>query len=260
MIDTHTHIYLPEFDDDRAQVIQRAKEAGVKHLILPNVDTDTIESLHSCCEQYPIFCSPGMGLHPTSVTENYMSSLNRIEKELQNADRYCAIGEIGLDLYWDKTFLKEQIEAFKIQIRWAFELKLPVIIHIREAFDEIIAILEKTSVPVRGVFHSYTGTIEQAKAISELGDFIFGINGIVTFKKSNIRTIVPDLGINRIVLETDAPYLAPVPNRGKRNEPAFLPYICKTVAETMGVTPQEIISETSRTARKIFEKLKIHQD
>ncbi len=258
MIDTHTHIYLPEFDDDRDQVVQRAKDAGVRHLILPNVDTETIKPLHLCCEQFPAYCTPAMGLHPTSVTKDYKQMLGKIEKELQDTERYCAIGEIGLDLYWDKTYLKEQIETFKIQIRWAYELNLPVIVHIREAFDEIITVLKESSLPVCGVFHSYTGTAEQAKIISELGNFIFGINGIVTFKKSDIRSVIPDLGISRIVLETDAPYLAPVPNRGKRNEPAFLPHICHTIAEATETTPQEVASVTGRTARKMFDKIKIY--
>lgn len=257
MIDTHTHIYLPEFDDDRDQIVQRAKDAGVKHLILPNVDTETIKPLHLCCERFPSYCTPAMGLHPTSVAEDYKQSLKQIERELQDTQRYCAIGEIGIDLYWDKTFLKEQIDAFKIQIRWAYESNLPVIIHIREAFNEVITVLKESSLPIRGVFHSYTGTAEQAKIIGELGDFIFGINGIITFKKSDIRSVIPHLGISRIVLETDAPYLAPVPNRGKRNEPAYLPYVCHTIAETMGITPQEVASETSCTARKMFDKIKI---
>lgn len=252
MIDTHTHIYLPEFDDDRDQVVQRAREAGVTHLILPNVDVQTIEPLQRCCQQYFPYCTPAMGLHPTSVTGDYKQELRKIEKELQNADNYCAIGEIGLDCYWDKTFLNEQIEACKIQMRWAYELNLPVIVHIREAFDEIITLLQETEFPVRGIFHSYSGTAEQAQAISQLGDFIFGINGIVTFKKSTIRSILPTLGTDRIVLETDAPYLTPVPHRGKRNEPAFLPHICHTIAQITETSPEEIATITSRTARKIF--------
>ncbi len=252
MIDTHTHIYLPEFDDDRNQVVQRAKEAGVTHLILPNVDVQTIEPLQLCCQQYFPYCTPAMGLHPTSVNGDYKQELRKIEKELQNADNYCAIGEIGLDCYWDKTFLKEQIEACKIQMRWAYELNLPVIVHIRDAFDEIITLLQETEFPVHGIFHSYSGSGEQAEAISRLGDFIFGINGIVTFKKSTIRTILPVLGTDRIVLETDAPYLAPVPHRGKRNEPAFLPHICQTIAQITETTPEEIAAITTRTAKKIF--------
>lgn len=252
MIDTHTHIYLPEFDDDRDQVVQRAKEAGVTHLILPNVDVQTIEPLRLCCQQYSPYCTPAMGLHPTSVNGDYKQELRKIEKELQNTHLYCAIGEIGLDCYWDKTFLNEQIEACKIQMRWAYELNLPVIVHIREAFDEIITLLQETEFPVRGIFHSYSGTAEQAQIISQLGDFIFGINGIVTFKKSTIRSILPTLGTDRIVLETDAPYLTPVPHRGKRNEPAFLPHICHAIAQITETTPEEITDITSRTARKIF--------
>lgn len=258
MIDTHTHIYLPEFDEDRQQVVQRAKDSGVKHLILPNVDTETIEPLLSCCEQFNDYCTPAMGLHPTSVATDYMQALRKIEKELQNSGRYCAVGEIGLDLYWDKTYLKEQIEVLRIQFRWAYELNLPVIIHIRDAFDEIIPVLEKSPVPVHGIFHSYTSTAEQAKIISRLGDFIFGINGIVTFKKSTVRPIIPELGIDRIVLETDAPYLAPVPDRGKRNEPSYLPRICDAIAAETGAEPAEVARKTTQTALGMFDKVKIY--
>lgn len=213
MIDSHTHIYLPEFDNDREDVIKRAIEAGVTHLILPNVDLETIAPLQQLCHQYPNICLPAMGLHPTSVDENYQETLAEI-KQLVETNNYCAIGEIGIDLYWEQKYLQQQQDALQEQVKWAIEKSLPIIIHTRDSYDETIEVLSQFShKQLKGVFHSFTGTAQQAQEVSQLGDFYFGINGICTFKNSNIQDTIENIGVERILLETDAPYLTPVPYR-----------------------------------------------
>lgn len=211
MIDTHTHIYLEEFDEDRVEVVRRAREAGVERVILPNVDFDTVQAMHATNDLFPGYCRMAMGLHPTSVEDDYRERLGQV-RELLFSGEYCAVGEIGLDLYWDKTYAEEQKEAFVMQTGWAAESGLPVIIHCREAFDEISALLQSGRVPAfRGVFHSFTGSAEQVRLLRGTGDYYFGINGIVTFKNAHLEDMVREVGIGRILLETDAPYLAPVP-------------------------------------------------
>ena len=252
MIDTHSHIYLPEFDQDRDEVVARAKAAGVEHVVLPNVDVSTIGPLKNTLKTYPGFCSGAAGLHPTSVGADYGKRLEDFEKELANGG-YVAVGEIGIDLYWDKTFYKEQAAAFEVQLKWAEQSGLPVIIHARESLEEIVRVINKT-VPghCRGVFHSFTGNREQVWAIRNSGDFLFGINGIVTFKNSSLPQVLPEIGIENIVLETDAPYLSPVPYRGKRNEPSFLPYICCRLGVIFGLPPEEVERITTANARRLF--------
>ena len=252
MIDTHTHIYLEEFDEDRVEVVRRAREAGVERVILPNVDFDTVQAMHATNDLLPGYCRMAMGLHPTSVEADYRERLGQV-RELLFSGEYCAVGEIGLDLYWDKTYAEEQKEAFVMQTGWAAESGLPVIIHCREAFDEILALLQSGRVPAfRGVFHSFTGSAEQVRLLRGTGDYYFGINGIVTFKNAHLEDMVREVGIGRILLETDAPYLAPVPYRGKRNEPSYLPYMAKRIAEILDITTAEVEESTTANAVRLF--------
>lgn len=254
MIDSHTHIYLEEFDDDRAEVVRRAREAGVERVILPNVDLDTVEAMQATDRLFPGYCRMAMGLHPTSVGPDYREHLDRT-KELLFTGNYCAVGEIGLDLYWDKTYAREQEESFVVQTEWAVELDLPVIIHCRDAFDEIAALLQSGRVSAfRGVFHSFTGTVDEVRTLRKTGDYYFGINGIVTFKNAHLEEMVREVGLDRILLETDAPYLAPVPYRGKRNEPSYLPRMAQRIADILGVTVAEVEAATTANALQLFSE------
>lgn len=252
MVDTHTHIYLPEFEEDREAVVNRAKEVGITRMILPNVDMDTLVPLQQTLEEYPFLCRAAMGLHPTSVNGDYIFDLQCIKDELDRGG-YCAVGEIGVDLYWDKTFVKEQLKAFETQVRWAYERNLPVIIHSRDAFDEIISVLKPiSSLPLKGVFHSFGGTPEQVRIIRELGDFFFGINGVVTFKNVRLDATVQEIGIDRLLLETDAPYLAPVPFRGKRNEPSYIIKTAEKIADILDISFEKVVEQTTRNADNLF--------
>ena len=252
MIDTHTHIYLEEFDEVRVEVVRRAREAGVERVILPNVDLDTVAAMQATSDLFPGYCRMAMGLHPTSVGADYREQLDRT-KELLFAGDYCAVGEIGLDLYWDKTYAREQEESFVVQTGWAAELDLPVIIHCRDAFSEIVALLQSGRVaPFRGVFHSFTGTAEEVRTLRKQGDYYFGINGIVTFKNAHLEDMVREVGIDRILLETDAPYLAPVPYRGKRNEPSYLPRMAQRIADILSMSVAEVDGAATANAFRLF--------
>lgn len=255
MIDTHTHIYLEEFDDDRDAVVQRALDCGVHHLILPNVDTSTISPMHKLHDRYPEFTRMAMGFHPTEVNAKWQQSLAEVERWF-GEQQYVAVGEIGIDLYWDKTYREEQKRVLDTQLHWASELKLPVIIHCRDGLDSILEVFDKYvgELP-RGVFHSFTGTPEEVQRIRQRGDFYFGINGIVTFKKSKVPMALPEIGIDRILLETDSPYLAPMPNRGKRNESANIPHICQCIATHFGMSIDEVSQITDTNASNLFPYL-----
>mgnify|MGYP000212883004 CR=1 FL=1 len=257
LIDTHSHLFLEEFAEDLPQVMERARNAGVSSIFMPNIDSTTIDALLSVCAKYPDLCYPMIGLHPTSVNETYEQELAIVRERLSAPNHFVAIGEIGLDLYWDRTFLKEQLLVFERQIEWALEYELPVVIHTREAFDYIYNVLKpyKTS-PLKGIFHSFTGTLEEALRILEFPDFSIGINGVVTFKKSNLPEVLSSIPLARIVLETDSPYLTPVPNRGKRNESANVKDTLLKVAEIYGNSPEEIGRITSENALKVFGMLK----
>ena len=250
--DSHTHLYLDAFSADRDEMVKRAVDAGVSRMFLPNIDNTSIGPMFRLSDQYPGTCFPMMGFHPTSVKENYREEVRSIEKHLDNHN-IIAIGETGIDLYWDKTFIREQEEAFKIQIQWARELKLPLVIHARDSFDEIFTAMDETGTEgLRGVFHSFTGTEETLqKALSY--DFMIGINGIATFKNSNLAEVVKSIPMDRLLLETDAPYLAPVPYRGKRNESSYLVEIAAKVAEIHNLTKEEIGKITSRNAGQLFQ-------
>lgn len=253
MIDSHTHIYMEEFDTDRNDVITRAVQAGVSHMILPNVDAESIEPLQQTIAQYPHRCHAAMGLHPTSVDTDFREQLAAI-RPLFDTHNNCAVGEIGIDLYWDKTYRDEQCEAFATQIEWAQQMGKPIIIHSREAFDTTLSVLRQfPRDSVKGVFHSFTGTPQEVAAIrDQAGDFYFGINGIVTFKNAHLEALVEAVGIGRILLETDAPYLAPTPHRGKRNEPAYIPYMAARIAQILGMSIEEVDAITTHNTRTLF--------
>ncbi len=252
MIDTHSHIYDPDFDSDRVEVVNRAIEAGVEKVLLANVDTSTIEQMLQCHSQYPDFTSMAMGLHPTSVKEDWQLELRNVEDALRAGDKYHAIGEIGLDLYWDKTFIAEQEKALEQQLDWAISLDLPVILHIRKAHAETFKVLNKfKGKTIRGVFHCFGGGVEEARKAVDMG-FLLGIGGVVTYKNSNLGEIIAPIGINHILLETDAPYLSPVPNRGKRNEPSNLVYVRDHLGLIFHKNPQKVDEITTKNARQLF--------
>ncbi len=254
LIDTHTHPYLPEFDADRDDMIRRAIDAGIGKMILPNVDMSTISPMKQLHDSYPAYTCMAMGLHPTEVGENYVCDLEQVEKEMEeNPSSYVAVGEIGIDLYWDRTYLDQQIVAFARQIDLAIRHDLPVIIHCREGLDEILKVLNPVSGKVRGVFHSFGGTVDDVVAIRSVGDFYFGINGIVTFKNSKLRNVLPEIGLDRILLETDSPYLAPVPFRGKRNESSYIVNVAREVAAALGETYEEVCDRTTSNACRLFD-------
>ena len=255
MIDTHSHIYSEEFDSDRAEVIARAKAAGVTKIILPNVDSESLPRMLQLESEYPGYCFAAIGLHPTSVKENYAEELAIVKKELERRE-YIAIGEIGIDLYWDKSFLKEQIQVFAQQIEWALEYNLPVIIHVRDSFRETMDVLEQfRGKGLKGVFHSFTGTIDQAREIIEFGGFYIGINGIVTFKNSGLDAVVEQIDAQYLLLETDAPYLTPTPFRGKRNESEHLTLIAAKLATIFNINFNQITEITTENTYKLFKKL-----
>ena len=257
LVDSHSHLFLEEFAEDLPQVMDRASEAGVTHIFMPNIDSTTIESMLRVCHEYKGYCYPMIGLHPTSVTADYKKELDFVAQELAASREYVAVGEIGLDLYWDKTFLKEQQAALDKQIEWALEYDLPVVLHCREAFDYIYNVLEPyKSTPLKGIFHSFTGTQEEAFRIMEFPGFLIGINGVVTFKKSTLPEVLKSIPLERVVLETDSPYLTPVPNRGKRNESAYVKYTSVKVAEIYQKSLEQVSEVTSENALKVFGMLK----
>lgn len=252
IIDTHSHIYAEEFDSDIDAVINRAKESGVEKILMPNIDSESIDRLHHLTEKYPDYCIPMMGLHPTSVGENWESELNSIRKQLET-NKYIAIGEIGIDLYWDKTFEKEQKYVFEEQLRWSIEYNLPVAIHSRDAIAECITCIKNVGAEkLRGVFHSFGGSEEELSAILSLDNFWLGINGVVTFKNSTLPIVLKNTDLSHIIIETDAPYLAPVPYRGKRNESSYTVKIVQKLAEIYNISEEEAGQITTENAIKLF--------
>ena len=259
LIDSHTHLFSEEFDSDRNLVIQRAIESGVGLFCLPNIDVESIERLHQVSDQYSAYCFPMIGLHPTSVKANYQRELEIIKAEL-NKRKYTAIGEIGLDLYWDKTFFNEQIHTFEEQLQWSLEWDLPVAIHTRDAFPQVFESLYKTSVDrLRGVFHSFSGSREELETIALCKNFMIGINGIITYKKADFRDYLPLFPLERIILETDSPYLPPTSFRGKRNEPSYLPYIAAKLAEVYNLPVEKIAEITTENTRRLFDIEKFYE-
>lgn len=251
LIDTHAHIYVAEFAGDREAMLQRAEKEGIEKIIMPAIDSETHPALLHLQEQYPGRCIGMMGLHPCSVKENYAEEL-RIAREYLDKYRFAAVGEIGLDFYWDKTFTEQQYTAFHTQTEWALELGLPIVIHSRNSTDECIEVVQQHQTgALRGVFHCFSGNAEQAKKIMNLG-FYLGIGGVVTFKNAGLDKILESIPLSHIVLETDAPYLAPVPFRGKRNEPSYLRYVVEKIANIKGCTQGEVAAATSVNAIKLF--------
>ncbi|SOS47843.1 TatD family hydrolase [Tenacibaculum dicentrarchi] len=249
--DTHTHLYSEEFDQDRTEMIQRAKDAGVSRFFIPAIDSSSTERMFDLEKNFPNDVFLMMGLHPTYIKENYKDELAHVKKWIDKRPFY-AIGEIGIDLYWDKTFVTQQQEAFRTQIQWAKEKKLPIVIHCRDAFDEVFEVLEaEKGADLFGIFHCFTGTLEQAKlAISY--NMKLGIGGVATFKKGKIDKFLNEIDIKDIVLETDSPYLAPTPYRGKRNESAYLTNVVDKLVDIYGLTFDEISAITTQNSKDIF--------
>lgn len=256
LIDTHTHIYAKQFDNDRGQMINRAIESGVEQFFLPNIDSQSIDRMLALEKAYPGQCFAMMGLHPCSVKENYEEEL-AIAREWLDRRPFCAVGEIGLDLYWDKTFITEQQNAFNIQMDWAKELEIPIAIHTRDAMDMTIEMVEgKKDERLHGIFHCFTGNLEQALRIIDLG-FLLGLGGVLTFKNGGLDKVIASdkIPMEALVLETDAPYLAPAPNRGKRNESAYVKLVAEKLTAIKGLTYDEVCRQTTVNANKLFKNV-----
>ena len=251
-IDTHCHIDGTEFDADRETVIQRAREAGVAKLLVPAIDLASSERIVSLCTQYPDCLYPMVGLHPEEVRADWREQLAAIKSLL--APRIIAIGEVGLDYYWSREFEQEQLEAFEEQVRWSAETQLPLMIHCRKAQNELVAILKKYAQDLPGgVFHCFTGNDQEAEQLLQFDRFVLGIGGVLTFKKSHLPEVLPRVvPLDRIVIETDAPYMAPVPMRGQRNEPAFTRYVLQRLAEAYGVSSEEVADKTNANCKRVF--------
>jgi TatD DNase family protein len=250
--DSHIHFYFEDFHDDLQACFDRAIEAGVQYMIIPNVDSETIEPVSEICQRFPKHCFPSIGLHPTHVNENYKTDLDIMFKAA-DAHHYCAVGEAGLDLYHDKTFFNEQIDVFEAQIQLAKSKNLPLIIHSRDAFEETMKVLKRfDDGSLRGVFHCFTGSVEQAECIVDLG-FQLGIGGVVTFKNSKLWQVVEMFALEHMLLETDAPCIAPHPYRGMRNEPAYIPLIAQRIAEIKNVPLETVAEITTRQTLKLFD-------
>jgi len=255
LIDSHTHIYLPEFEEDFSEMVARARAVCVRYFLMPNVDVETIPLMHRIQDRLPDHAFPMMGLHPCSVKDDFENQLEEIKRHLfQPVRKYWAVGEIGIDLYWDKSTLDIQIKAFEMQIEWAKALNLPIVIHVRDAFDEVFEVLDRVNDDrLRGVFHCFTGTKEQAQHIIDYGSFKLGIGGVVTFKNGKIDQFIAEVDMSHLILETDAPYLAPVPHRGKRNEPAYASLVANKLAECYGLSGDEIALTTTQNCIDLFK-------
>jgi TatD DNase family protein len=251
LTDTHTHLYYETDDAKRTELMQRCKDHSIDRLFLPNVDTSSLPLVFSLAKSYPNACYPMLGLHPCSVKENWEEELTAIKAAIKD-HKIFAVGEIGIDLYWDKTFLKEQVLAFRQQIDWAKELQLPIVIHCRDAFNEVFEVLQQErDEKLRGIFHCFTGTLEQANKVIGLG-FYLGIGGVVTYKNAGLDKTVSQIGLKHLVLETDSPYLTPVPHRGKPNESSYLVYVAKKIAELHQTDLETVASVTTENSRMIF--------
>jgi TatD DNase family protein len=252
IIDTHAHAYLEEFREDEVKLIEDAQAVGVDKVLLPNIDIDSISELKRLAANYPDFYLPMMGLHPCYVEENFEVQLNQVKEELDKRD-YIAVGEIGIDLYWDKSNKEAQIIAFEKQLNWAKEINLPVAIHARESFDEIFQVLDKVNDDsLRGVLHCFTGNLDQANKIIAYGGFKLGVGGVVTFKNAGLDNVIKEISIEHLILETDSPYLSPHPKRGKRNEPSRIIHIASKLAEIKGIRIEEVAEVTTNTAKTLF--------
>lgn len=258
MIDTHSHIYGEEFATDRDEVVARATQAGVTHIFLPNINKESVTPMLSLCAQYPGLCHPMMGLHPSDVTADYREVLAYMKLLLDAPDHpYVGIGEVGLDFYWDDTFRQEQEQAFRTQVEWAIEYRLPLVVHARSAHDSLLRILrDYSSCRLSGIFHCFSGTADEAASLLAFEGFCLGIGGILTFKKSALPEALRHVPLSRIVLETDSPYLAPVPHRGKRNESAFVAYVLRSLATLYETTESDVERQTDANVRCLFTRVK----
>ena len=254
MIDTHSHLFVEEFIEDLAEVVARAREVGVTKVFMPNIDDTTINDMLEVWKRYPDYCYPMLGFHPTSVDAEAMTKVKAMKRLLVNGHPYIAIGEVGLDLYWDKTYLKEQQQVLDEQIQWALEWDLPLVLHCRDAFPELFEVLrpyQRTS--LKGIFYSFTGNVDEAKELVGYSNFMIGVNGVVTFKKSTLPEALKEVPLGRLVLETDSPYLAPVPFRGKRNESAYVKKVVVKLAELYDREIGEVEQQTTQNALKVFK-------
>ena len=253
IIDTHTHLDGSEFKDDIQEVVQRAKSAGVSKVFIPAIDLSSIKSINTVCQQFPDFAYPMMGLHPEEVKANYKEVLQKMKNELLANSKYIAVGEVGLDFYWSREFEKEQLEAFEEQVKWSVETRLPLMIHCRKAQNEMVKILRKYQKQLPGgVFHCFTGNEKEAAELLSFNNFVLGIGGVLTFKKANLPETLKSVPLQRIVLETDSPYMAPVPLRGKRNESSFLVHVVAKLAEVYNITEDGIALQTNKNVERIF--------
>ncbi len=252
IIDTHTHLFVKEFDEDRNEVIERALASGIKKMIFPCITTSDIPILLELATKYPESCFPAVGLHPSDVKDDFNTEIEIIEENLKTG-KFIAVGETGIDLYWDKTFIDIQKKSFEKQVLLAKKYNLPIIIHVREAFNEVFEIIDKhNDENLKGVFHSFTGDLEQAKKICGYGNFMIGINGIVTFKNSGLGKVVEEISINKLILETDSPYLSPAPKRGRRNESSHLVHIAQKIADIKNISIEELQDNTNKNSIKLF--------
>ena len=251
-VDTHCHLDGEEFREDLEAVITRAREAGVAAIGIPGINLQSLDTVIDVCHRYPNYCYPMLGLHPEDVKADWREVLERIKAAI--TPEVIAIGEVGLDYYWSREFEKEQLEAFEEQVRWAVELQLPLMIHCRKAQNEMVAIIKKYQKDLPGgVFHCFTGNEHEAEELLQFDRFVLGIGGVSTFKKSHLPEVLPAVvPLDRIVLETDAPYMAPVPKRGERNEPAFVVYVLKKLAEAYGVSEEEVAQKTNNNCKKVL--------
>lgn len=256
-VDTHTHLFVTEFDEDRGSAVQRAVDAGVKKLCLPSITLESIPSIMEMCEEFPGVCYPMIGLHPTELGENYKETLERMHALLKNDGRYIAVGEVGLDFYWDDTRKREQLDAFDAQISWAAEAGLPLAIHSRSAFNELYDVMDAwRGKGLTGVFHCFSGNEDEARKLLSFDGFYLGIGGVVTYKKSVLPSVLSNVPLERILLETDSPYLPPVPFRGKRNESSYIPYIAGFLSGIYGCDIEKVAQVTSMNAYNLFPKLR----
>jgi len=253
-IDTHAHIYDQQFEEDVDEVLEKCQEAGVEKIYMPNIDHTSIDAMLELEHRYPGRCIPMMGLHPTSVKKDFEKELYVVEEWLSRRP-FAAVGEIGLDYYWDTKFSEQQQEAFRVQIAWAKQRQMPIVIHTRDSFEDSITLVEEMyDDRLSGVFHCFTGTAAEARRIREIG-FLLGLGGVSTFKNAGMDKVIPDLLLEQIILETDSPYLAPTPHRGKRNEPTYLPLIAEKVAEYLNVSPEGVAEVTTANAVALFNKV-----
>lgn len=254
-IDTHAHIYLKEFEEDRSEMLRQCLDADIKQVYMPNIDHTSVDEMMEVEHRHPTQCFSMMGLHPCSVKKDFEIELYKVEEWLAKR-RFAAVGEMGTDLYWDKTFWEQQQEAFKVQVGWAKKYRLPLVIHCRESIDQTIELLEPLlDGKLTGIFHCFSGNLEQAKKIISMG-FYLGIGGVVTFKNGGLDKIIPDIDLEKLVLETDSPYLAPTPYRGKRNSPLYIPHIANRIAEIKQISLDEIKLITTRNALTLFDQMR----